>query len=170
MKNRRPLILILILTAAALLLPTGPAFAARQTSSPVTVDTSISAAGIGHVGVGILSRTGDGESLASSVSAPATVTYDIEAAVSGGSTNVTFAGGGGSQDFLVRYYAADGSDVTLAVTGKGYGVRKVAAGSSVHLTMVVQVQRSAAGRSGNLAVLASGSGNGDMVMGYLTAS
>ena len=168
MKSRRPL--ILTLTAAALLLPARPAFAAKHTSSPVTVDTSISAPGQGHVGVGILSRTGDGETLASSVSAPTTLTYDIAAAVSGGSTTVTFVGGGGSQDFVVHYYAADGSDVTMAVTGKGYGLRRVAAGMTVHLTMVVQVQRSAAGRSGNLAVLASGSGNGDMVMGYVTAS
>ena len=158
-----------MLIGTTLLLPASPALAAKRGSAPVTVDAWISSGGA-RTGVGIISRTGEGEILASSVTAPVTVIYDIGAAVSGGSTTVTFFGGGGSPDFVVQYYATDGTNVTLAVTGRGYIVRKVADGAVVHLRMVVQVRPSAAGHSGNLAVLASTSSGGDMVVGNLKVS
>ena len=168
MKTHR--ILVAALVGTTLLLPATPALAGKATSSPVVVDAWIASAGSEHTGAGVLSRTGVGESLASSVTAPTTVTSDVGATAIGGSATVTFMGGGGSLDFIVRYYAADGTDVTLAVTGRGYTVRKVASGATAHLKMVVQVRRSAAGHSGNLAVLASSSSGGDMVMGFLTAT
>ena len=86
--------------------------------------------------------------------------------MSGASTAVTFVGGGGSPDFWVQYLAPSGADITQAVAGRGYTVRKVPAGGTTTIRMIVRVMPSAAGHAGNLAVRA----NADMVAAFITAS
>jgi hypothetical protein len=46
----------------------------------------------------------------------------------------------------------------------------VVAGASIAIRMIVQVRTSAAGSSGDLAVLASTSSTGDMVCAFVTAA
>ena len=81
---------------------------------------------------------------------------------------MTFVGGAGSPDFAVQYLAADGTDVTLKVTGRGYRIRGVSEGQRVRITMIVRLGASALGHSANLAVLAKTSGGRDMVAAFVT--
>lgn len=163
-KTTRSLTSLLVLTIAIL----GALPASAGSRATATIDTWISGPG-GSAGRGVVSRSGTGSSLDATVSAPQTLTYTLTADVSGAGSAVSFVGGGGSPDFSVRYQTLDGTDITLAVTGRGYSVRKVAAGSSASIRMVVQVRPSAAGRSGNLAVMASTPSMGDMVCAFVTA-
>jgi hypothetical protein len=158
--KRLPLVLVAVV---CVVLGAAPASAGSKTSA--TVDTWISGPP-GRAGQGVLSANAQGQILNVPASAPTTIDFEIGADVTGGSSNVVFKGGGGSPDFRVRYVAPDGSDITLAVVGRGYTIRKVPAGGTVSIHMVATIMPSAAGHSGNLAVRA----NADMVSAFVTAS
>ena len=164
MKRLPLLAAVTALCLAALATPASAAKPVKPTGGPV-VDTWISGPP-GRVGDGVLDGNAQGEILEIAAQAPGTLHLHVGAAVTGGSTNVVFKGGGGSPDFQVQYLAPNGSDITLAVTGKGYTVRKVGDGGSAEIEMVVRVMPSAAGHAGNLAVRA----NTDMVAAFVTAS
>jgi hypothetical protein len=164
-RSSRPFLLLVALSVVV----AGALPASAGTRASASIDTWIAGPG-GSAGVGLVSRSGSGQSLDSSVLAPETLAYTITADVTRAGATVSFVGGGGSPDFSVRYQTLGGSDITLAVTGRGYTVRKVAAGTSVAIRMIVQVRSSAAGSSGNLAVLASTSSTADMVCAFVTAT
>ena len=158
--------LLVAATALCLFAAAAPASAGKvKPGGSVVVDTWISGAS-GRAGDGVINGNAQGEILHSPATAPATLEFDVGATVTGGSSNVTFKGGGGSPDFQVQYLAPSGADITMAVVGKGYGVRKVQDGDTVTIRMVVRVMPSASGHAGNLAVRA----NTDMVAAFVTAS
>jgi hypothetical protein len=158
--KRLPLVLVAV--ACAVLAGAAPASAGKQ--APAVVDTWISGPS-GRAGEGVLSANAQGQILNVSANAPTTIVFDVGANVSGSATTFRFVGGGGSPDFQVRYLAPNGADITLAVTGRGYTVRKVPAGGTATIRMVVTIMPSAAGHSGILAVQAGS----DMVAAFVTA-
>lgn len=164
----RPLRFLAATVLLTIAIPLAPASAGKR--PPVTVDSWIVAENGAKVGQGITSPSADGETYSTSASAPSQLVFDVAATPVGGGSDVTFLGGAGSPDFVVQYLAADGSDVTLKVTGRGYKVRGVAQDQLAHLTMVVSLHGSALGRSANLAVLAQTSGGRDMVAAYVTGA
>jgi hypothetical protein len=164
----RPLRFLAATVLLTIAIPLAPASAGKRV--PVTVDSWIVAENGTKVGQGVTSPSAVDETYETSAKAPSQLVFDVAATPVGGGSDVTFLGGAGSADFMVQYLAADGTDVTLKVTGRGYKVRGVAQGQLVHLTMVVSLQGSALGRSANLAVLAQTSGGRDMVAAYVTGA
>jgi hypothetical protein len=158
--KRLPLLLVAVVCVG--LVGAAPASAAKHPAA--IIDTWISGPS-GTAGHGVLNGNAQGEILSTSATAPETLAFQVGADVSGGSATVSFFGGGGSPDFQVQYLAPGGTDITMAMTGRGYTVRKVPAGSTVTVTMVVRVMPSAAGHKGNMAVLAGS----DMVAAFISA-
>jgi hypothetical protein len=154
----------LVLVAVVCVVLAGAAPASAGNHAPAVVDTWISGPS-GRAGEGVLSANAQGQILNVSADAPTTIVFDVGANVSGSPATFRFMGGGGSPDFRVQYLAPNGADITLAVTGRGYTVRKVPAGGTATIRMVATIMPSAAGHSGNLAVQAGS----DMVSAFVTA-
>ena len=153
--------LIALVVIASLALPAGAA------PSVDKVDAWIRSGTPKKVGLGIVNADGTDQTKTRRITAGKTVTYTIGAIRHGAGTGtVEFVGGAGAPNYAVTYLLADGTDVTLDITGRGYTFRGVADGQTVRLILKVDTSR-AADQTSIFAVLARTPDRSDMVIGRI---